>query len=74
VIWRQIKIGSKAEITEVACVFVERLRRSVKYEDDRPPTEWSVSNANPDHSVRPDGAEHQWRKIPPGELSVRSGS
>ena len=24
--------------------------------------------------VRPDGAEHQWRKVPPGELSVSSGS
>jgi hypothetical protein len=27
-----------------------------------------------DNSVRPDGAEHQWRKVPPGELSVSSGS
>ena len=29
---------------------------------------------NPSYSVRPDGAEHQWRKVPPGELSVSSGS
>jgi hypothetical protein len=29
---------------------------------------------NPDNSVRPEGAGHQWRKVPPGELSVSSGS
>jgi hypothetical protein len=26
------------------------------------------------NSVRPEGAGHQWRKVPPGELSVSSGS
>ena len=25
-------------------------------------------------TVRPDGAEHQWRKVPPRELSICSGS
>src|SRR3954451_10791871 len=25
---------------------------------------------SPDYSVRPDGARHQWRKVPPRELSV----
>jgi antitoxin HigA-1 len=29
---------------------------------------------NPDFSVRREGAVHQWRKDPPRELSVRSGS
>jgi hypothetical protein len=27
-----------------------------------------------DFSVRPEGAYHQWREVPPGELSVCSGS
>jgi hypothetical protein len=30
---------------------------------------WSVV-INPDYSVRPDGACHQWRKIPPRKLSM----
>jgi adenylate cyclase len=25
---------------------------------------------SPDYSVRPEGAQHQWRKVPPRELSV----
>ncbi|MGQ0445576.1 MAG: hypothetical protein ACT4O2_10745 [Beijerinckiaceae bacterium] len=25
---------------------------------------------NPNFSVRPDGAHHQWRKVPPRELSI----
>jgi hypothetical protein len=25
----------------------------------------TLTVTNPDHSVRPDGAEHQWRKDPP---------
>jgi hypothetical protein len=27
-------------------------------------------SSNPSYSVRPDGAYHQWRKIPPRELSI----
>jgi hypothetical protein len=27
-------------------------------------------NEKPDYSVRPDGARHQWRKIPSRELSI----
>ena len=27
-----------------------------------------------DFSVRPEGVDHQWREVPPGELSVCSGS
>jgi hypothetical protein len=26
--------------------------------------------ASPDHAVRPEGARHQWRKVPPRELSI----
>jgi hypothetical protein len=25
---------------------------------------------SPELAVRPEGANHQWRKIPPGELSI----
>ena len=25
---------------------------------------------SPDYAVRPEGARHQWRKIPPRELSI----
>ncbi len=32
------------------------------------------SGTSPNFSVRPDGAHHQWRKVPPRELSVWSGS
>ena len=27
-------------------------------------------NPNPSYSVRAEGAHHQWRKVPPGELSM----
>jgi hypothetical protein len=27
-------------------------------------------HVNPDYAVRPEGAYHQWRKIPPRELSI----
>jgi hypothetical protein len=34
---------------------------------DRGPYDYA---SNPSYSVRPDGAYHQWRKIPPRELSI----
>jgi hypothetical protein len=37
-------------------------------------TQHRRKSANRDNSVRPEGAGHQWRKVPPGELSVSSGS
>jgi hypothetical protein len=30
----------------------------------------STLDASPIFAVRPEGACHQWRKIPPGELSI----
>jgi hypothetical protein len=51
---------------------IRELALTMASEEDRKDLEWVA--ASPSYSVRPDGAEHQWRKIPPGELSVRSGS
>ena len=33
-----------------------------------------IREASPSYSVRPNGTIHQWRKKPPGELSVDPGS
>jgi hypothetical protein len=29
-----------------------------------------IDVANPDYAVRPDGAFHQWKEVPPRELSI----
>ena len=36
----------------------------------RPGLRESTGLRNPDFPVRPDGAYHQWRRVPPGELSI----
>src|SRR5690242_1397343 len=42
-------------------------------------TQWTLrarreSELNPNFSVRPNGADHQWRRVPSRELSVGPGS
>jgi hypothetical protein len=39
---------------------------------DRVIREHERKDVTPPYSVRPEGANHQWRKISPGELSIAS--
>ena len=31
---------------------------------------FAVTEPSPDYAVRPDGAFHQWKEVPPRELSI----